>query len=374
MSTPRQINTQRKLKSIQILRGLAAGSVVIAHVIEHPSEQPNNEILTLGLFGVIVFFAISGFIIAHISNGNPQDARFDPMSFLVRRFLRLVPLYWACTLLTFFCDLFMPSLFKNTTADLGYLISSLLFVPAAVPGNPADWRPLLKLGWSLNYEVFFYLFFAASFFIASSLKRTVALTILFGAMAITAFFIPPNSGILAYYLNFSLLAFIGGLWLAEAERHRMFDRIPMTGIVLLAVVALAALIRLFALNFSDFAGFYGYKWLVIAALALVALSLAFERLIGSGLVVRGLVKLGDISYSLYLTHMFVVGFGWFVIRRLALGEVATVIGMALIVTVSIIGAAISYAIMEKPFNHLGRVLTPGRKARADMPSEARGRG
>jgi exopolysaccharide production protein ExoZ len=374
MSASPRTSSQRKLQSIQILRGLAAGSVVIAHVIEHPSEQPNNAILTLGLFGVIVFFSISGFIIAHINNGPSGDARFDPASFLVRRFFRLVPLYWACTLLTYFCALFLPQLFKNTTADLGYLISSLFFIPAAVPGDPSDWRPLLKLGWSLNYEVFFYIVFAAFFFIADSLKRTIALTILFGAMAITAFFIPPNSGILSFYLNFSLLAFIGGLWLAEAERRQLFDSIPVVGIVLMALIALAALGNLFSLDFRDFAGFYGYKWLVIAALALVALSLAFERLIGNGLFVRGLVKLGDISYSLYLTHMFVVGFGWFVIKRLALGEVATVIGMSLIVAVSVIGAAISYAIMEKPFNHLGRILTPGRRARADMPSGARGRG
>jgi exopolysaccharide production protein ExoZ len=377
-ASPQQKKTgQRKLQSIQILRGLAAGSVVIAHVIEHPSEQPNNEILTLGLFGVIVFFAISGFIIAHINNGT-SDARFDPVSFLVRRFFRLVPLYWACTLLTYLCALFLPSLFKNTTADLGYLISSLFFIPATVPGDPSDWRPLLKLGWSLNYEVFFYLVFAACFFISSSLKRTIALTVVFGAMAATAFVIPPNSGILSFYLNFSLLAFIGGLWLAEAERRRLFDSVPVMGLVLMALIALAALGNLFSLDFRDFAGFYGYKWLVIAALSLVALSLACERLIGSGLLVRGLVKLGDVSYSLYLTHMFVVGFGWFVIRRLALGEVATVLGMALIVIVAVIGSLISYAVIEQPFNHVGRLATRGRGRRAEVsgevPSEAQGRG
>lgn len=368
MSASPQQNSQRKLLSIQILRGLAAGSVVIAHVIEHPSEQPNNSILTLGLFGVIVFFAISGFIIAHINNHPSGDARFDPVSYLIRRFFRLVPLYWVCTLLTFFCALFMPALFKHTTADVGYLVSSLLFIPAALPDAPNDWRPILKLGWSLNYEVFFYLVFAAFFFIANSLKRTIALTILLGSMASAAFFIPPESSILAFYLNFSLLAFVGGLWLAEAERRRLFDNMPLVGIVLMALIALAALGNLFSLDFRDFASFHGYKWLVIAALALVALSLAFERLIGNGLLVRGLVKLGDISYSLYLTHMFVVGFGWFVIKRLALGEVATVIGMALIVTVSVIGATISHAIMEKPFNHLGRLVTRGRKARAKVPA------
>jgi peptidoglycan/LPS O-acetylase OafA/YrhL len=377
-ASPRQ-NTQRKLQSIQILRGLAAGSVVIAHVIEHPSEQPNNQILTLGLFGVIVFFAISGFIIAHISNGNPDDARFDPVSFLVRRFFRLVPPYWACTLLTFVCALFVPSLFKHTTADTGYLISSLLFIPAAVPGDPSDWRPILKLGWSLNYEVFFYLVFAASFFIAGSLRRTITLTAVFGAMVLAAFVIPPNSGILSFYLNFALLAFIGGMWLAEAERRRLFDRVPLAGLVLMGLIALAALGNLFSLDFHEFAGFQGYKWLVIAAIALVTLSLGCERFIGNGALVRMLVRLGDVSYSLYLTHMFVVGFGWFVIHRLGLGEVGTVIGAMLIVAVALVGAAISYAVLERPFNHLGRLATRGRKGRpnvvsTEVPSEVRGSG
>jgi exopolysaccharide production protein ExoZ len=356
---------RRKLLSIQILRGLAAGSVVIAHTIEHPQTMPNDDILTLGLFGVIVFFAISGFIISHInSSEHSAGARFDPADFLVRRFFRLVPLYWACTLLTFFCALFLPSLFKNTTPDIGYFVNSMLFIPAAIPGDPTDWRPLLKLGWSLNYEVFFYILFAAFFWVATTIRRTVLLTGLLGSMAMAAFFIEPASGILSFYLNFSLLAFIGGLWLAEAEKRRMFDRISPLGIFVTAAASLGSLWMLFSLHFSDFAGFHGYIWLVIAALALVALALACESFIRDAGIIHLLVRLGDISYSLYLTHMFVVGFGWFVIKRLSLGEAATAIGMALIVVACILGASISYVVIEQPFNRAARLFT--RKGRSGV--------
>ncbi|OHV85044.1 acyltransferase [Rhizobium sp. LCM 4573] len=361
---------RRKLLSIQILRGLAAGSVVIAHTIEHPQATPNDDILTLGLFGVVVFFAISGFIISHInSSGHSADARFDPADFLVRRFFRLVPLYWACTILTFLCALFLPSLFKNTTPDIGYFVYSMLFIPAAIPGDPTDWRPLLKLGWSLNYEVFFYILFAAFFWVTSTLRRTVLLTGLLGTMAMAASFIQPNSGVIAFYLNFSLLAFIGGLWLAEAEKRRMFDHISPFGIFAMAAASLGSLWMLFSLHFLDFAGFHGYIWLVIAALALVALALACEGFLRDVGLMHLLVRLGDISYSLYLTHMFVVGFGWFVIKRLSLGETTTGVGMVLIVAACILGASISYVVIEQPFNRVARLFTrKGRSGIAAAPS------
>ena len=68
------------------------------------------------------------------------------------------------------------TLFKTTTADAKHLLLSLLFIPAPDPQAASDWRPLFKLGWTLNYEMFFYALFA----LAIVLRREYAV------MAVTA--------------------------------------------------------------------------------------------------------------------------------------------------------------------------------------------
>ena len=81
---------QTNLRSIQILRGVAAGLVVIAHVIEHADWVSGDPVLITGRFGVDIFFVISGFIITYITGDGP----FDPKVFAIRRIFRVVPLYW----------------------------------------------------------------------------------------------------------------------------------------------------------------------------------------------------------------------------------------------------------------------------------------
>lgn len=134
-----------KIQSLQILRALAATSVVYLHIGCEP---------WFGGFGVDIFFVLSGFVMCYITDSGESGKEF-----FLRRIARIVPLYWALTLITFVIAWLKPTLFNSTTADLGNLFKSLLFIPYVKENGSIS--PIIPVGWTLNYEVYFYLLISA---------------------------------------------------------------------------------------------------------------------------------------------------------------------------------------------------------------------
>ena len=128
----------------------------------------------------------------------------------------------------------------------------------------------------------------------------------------------------------------------------------------IGVLAIAALYGTFSTPLVAFNNFFTYLIMCGAAVLLVAGALGIERWLGD-LRDNFFVDLGATSYSLYLTHMFVVGFGWAVMRKLNLGPTLEIAGMAAIVIGAIIAAKISYRLIELPSNRLGHMLTKRNK-------------
>ena len=81
---------------------------------------------------------------------NGQSAR----DFSISRISRIVPLYWALTTCLLFVAALYPELLKSTTANLTNYIKSLFFIPYFK--EDGNLRPMLAVGWTLNYEMFFY--------------------------------------------------------------------------------------------------------------------------------------------------------------------------------------------------------------------------
>ncbi len=123
------------------MRAYAALSVLVFHFTLVPAMKlPINS----GSFGVDVFFVLSGFIIA-------WSADKDVRHFLVHRLIRVLPTYWIVTSLGFAMILLAMPL-----ADaLGWYGQSLLFLTRA-DGRP----PIIFVGWTLVYELAFYLLYA----------------------------------------------------------------------------------------------------------------------------------------------------------------------------------------------------------------------
>jgi exopolysaccharide production protein ExoZ len=282
-----------KLLSIQYLRALAAVLVVLAHAADHPLAQTPSLLTQLGEFGVTLFFVISGFIMVTISGPDT----FNPLKFLKRRIVRVVPLYWCFTALAAVLALTLPSLFKSTVFTLPHFLQSLMFIPHEAPGR-GGFSPLLSLGWTLNYEMFFYLTFAALAFLGAT-HRVLLLGIIFAGLALYGQLANPSNVVLSFYANLSLVAFSAGTGLGLLHLQGRTVRIWASSRAGLIIVAL--LLPMLGLAGT---GELAYFALVAGSSALVLSATALEARLPHWPLLE---RLGDASYSLYLSHIFVVG-------------------------------------------------------------------
>ena len=116
------------LNNLQILRGFAALNVVLFHIIAISDEQgfgtPALEFLRdWGANGIDIFFVLSGFIMVYIAELRPRK----PLAFLVRRAIRIIPIYWILTVLGLIAIL-LANDFRGDPPTLEPIIASFLFL------------------------------------------------------------------------------------------------------------------------------------------------------------------------------------------------------------------------------------------------------
>jgi exopolysaccharide production protein ExoZ len=134
----------------------ASRARALAVVFYHTAYTFNRGVHT-EFQAVAVFFVISGFIMTYIT-------RAEADRFLLQRLIRVVPLYWLCTLATLAAVTLKGSGHVWDDASLAHVAESLLFVP--YQNLSGDFQPLLAVGWTLNLEMFFYLLFAAALIVS----------------------------------------------------------------------------------------------------------------------------------------------------------------------------------------------------------------
>lgn len=296
LRVPRQMNS--KLHTVQYLRAIAAIFVLISHALLYPLAEPVLFLGRLGWLGVIVFFVVSGFIMVMVTGVE----QFDPIKFLRKRVLRVVPLYWAFTIVAAMLALVVPSLFKTTIFDALHLVLSLAFVPFYNPASHGL-HPLYKLGWTLNYEMFFYFSFAL-LAVFSARRRATMLTLAYLALMIVGASVRPEGAIAAFYTSFMPLAFVTGVWLGLGYLEGWLNDWVQRYAIPLALFAMLGLVQGFVIDrglVEDEVAFFGF---LLASGGLVALAVGMAQYLPR---IAWLESLGDASYSIYLAHIFAVG-------------------------------------------------------------------
>ena len=149
------------------LRFIAAFSVLMFHcfeiIPENFQDEPNNIFNALsfifkkGNLGVSFFFVLSGFLITYLSIFEiAQNNSFNVFNFLIRRSLRIWPLYYLITFFGFFLG---PLIFNyEVSANLcKYLlfIANFEYMHNGFPG-----AQFLTVHWSVSIEEQYYLFWA----------------------------------------------------------------------------------------------------------------------------------------------------------------------------------------------------------------------
>lgn len=284
-----------RLVSVQALRAVAALLVVFAHIWPNFNDLglgdkfPN---FILGAAGVDLFFVISGFVMVYTSE-SLFSQREAPRRFILRRVARIVPLYWlaTCAVLLFYWFGGQGLAAHNLTWP--NVVTSFFFVPLARPDG--DTAPVLGVGWTLNYEMLFYLVFS----LATLLPRRAAVAAVI-ALFWTALHLPfavPQP--LAVLLNPTIYEFALGMCVAIAFREGV--RLPAWMGACLALAGAALLIRTNSDGFATIGrvvGWGGGASLIVAGFVLADAKPA------SSPVWLAFATIGDASYALYLLHSF----------------------------------------------------------------------
>lgn len=296
-----------KIDWIQGLRGVAALLVVLCHAREYLVQSVYTKeisaLLIPGAMGVDLFFIISGFIMVYSTQGGSGYAYAK--DFAIKRFSRIFPLYFIVSVLWVFIVKKNPNFFYSMD-NIVYFAKSILFIPVS-NAHPLFHAPIVSLGWTLNFEIYFYIVFGLTLLFKK--YQTIALAVW---MSLTLVAIPEvfsefswaaskNHNYPWIYLNLVanpiIFEFLAGVLIAKLylKNNFVFPNITLAK----ASVAITFGLVIW-LNYSGYSSYGPMSWgapiiLFVACLAISSKTIDIK-------VPASLVWLGKISFSLYLTH------------------------------------------------------------------------
>ena len=283
------------LKSIQVLRAVAAFGVLTLHAATEKvtflgGEPGPFRNFLLGAAGVDLFFVISGFVMVYSSES--LFGRADgPRRFFLRRLARIAPLYWAVTIAII---LYIYAVHGARLWDIytpASLVASFLFWP--YPRVDGFAFPVHLLGWTLNFEMFFYAVFAAAILLPRRAAIAVIVVVFAALVTLGRHVTLPLP--FQFWANSIILEFCYGMVIALLYREGV--RLPRAAAWALGAAAVAGFAAAATPNSEWRVLFWG-----LPSAALVASCALSESTWRPGRAGRFFGLLGDASYSLYLVH------------------------------------------------------------------------
>lgn len=316
-----------KIEGLQVLRAVAVLLVTWLHSLQLSNalsripyrEADTFRVANLGMFGVDIFFAISGFILTMVILRPSGASPFrQAETFFTRRLIRIYPIYWILLLAP------IGRLLHQHRLGWNILARSLLLLPGL---GPTIATPLIGYAWTLIFEMFFYATMTVLILVnpRKAAPRTVAAllgTVLLGL--VTGIRHP----VLVLISNPILLEFVAGAllaiwfngvlqgWNAVGEESNAPNPVPLGWGLLLAGIAFTAFVTwAFPANSSIEGnttwGLHGWTrvatwgvagWLLTAGTVFLSAGLEAGRQgAETNWMFRLAVFLGDASYSIYLS-------------------------------------------------------------------------
>ena len=316
------------LLSIQILRAIAALAVTYEHIAGYefarqyglPDALPPFK---FGRAGVDLFFVISGFVMVYASQRYFGRTK-APQEFFLRRLARIVPLYWL-----------------TTSIILVYLLVQYLFIP--YPQLNGLMAPVHGVGWTLNYEMFFYTCFCVALLFSRRTGVLVLAAFLFAFEGLNQLTPLPNP--LGYWADPIILEFVFGMLIATLLLSGF--RIPHVWAGALVVISFLALLGLDYLTESP---------------RLLALGVPSAFIVGSLVLADSSAKpsslwqplsfLGDASYSLYLVHPIAITLPRRLFPHLVNPASSPWLYAALLLATALAAAVVVHLLFEKPVTRI----------------------
>lgn len=351
-----------ELLGVQRLRGLAVLMVVLVHIEDAARHLPGLAGFEswfarhLGYSAVDLFFVISGFIMAYITFTRP----FEPRGWLISRVIRIYPMYLLFTGMAAALWVMNPAMTMGSgEQNWGRVLLSLA-------GWPQAELPLLFVGWTIEHEIVFYsVVFATACLLGR--ERLLPVMLVLSALALLRQAVQAGTGTVIWDLHLAspyILQFTLGVLV-----FHFGERLPALGWKLPAALGLLllGLGSVFAeagpINDEPMSRIvlFGLAWSAI----LVAVLNHERGLRAAGRMPTtrdGLVQLGDASYSLYLSHLFVLGASGKVFAHLGEDALTRLLAVAVAAGLTFAVGILTHLLVERQVIELGRVLSRPRSS------------
>jgi peptidoglycan/LPS O-acetylase OafA/YrhL len=295
MKTDQTIKSEgvRKYLGLQILRITAACMVLFEHSGFYVSERLDTHFAywKQGASGVVIFFVLSGFVMIYSSAKLMNDANGWKI-FAERRVVRIVPIYWIATSIKVIALLLSTGYILHTQFSVVKAIESYLFLPAF--NAEGHITPVLAVGWTLNFEMFFYFLFTLALFLRVSVYKFVGGVL--AVLSLGAIFRQDNWPAVSVYLNPIVLEFFYGMVIAKiclSGKH-----IPKYFALPLLALGFFGLLASWPLSMQVLHLLQG----ISAALIVYSMASIEDSLTR---IPRFVLYLADASYAIYLYHEFI---------------------------------------------------------------------
>lgn len=290
------------LASIQYLRAVAVILVIGIHLYAFElhagvATRVLPQWMTFGSSGVDLFFVISGFVMVYTNHSSATGLR-SFYAFILRRLVRIFPLYWfVLSPLVGIC-LFMPELMRRSDLAELQLIRELLLLPSTYP-------PLLAVAWTLSHELYFYAVFSL-FLLVPQRYWLAGLSIWSGVLVLAEHLWPATATnpVYALIVNPLTFEFLSGCLVAELHLRglRRGAKVALVGGIL-------AMLGIWLAHFhiTNGAELGSARVLVFGipfAFILYGCVALNQSLTGHKLSLLALI--GDASYAIYLSHFLII--------------------------------------------------------------------
>lgn len=321
-----------KFKSIQVLRGCGALSVALYHCNVYLINMGGNEKTIFKVFneffsyGAILFFAISGYLMASSINNSSGNK-----TFLVKRLARIYPSYILTVIMVVFIKV---SLFSSITQP--DLLKSITLLPFGVIVYP------LGVEWTLIYEIFFYFVCwpfnyerFKDFFSRFLLLWMLIILITSLKFNLQTSFLPTINNIFFAVFNFAFI--FGGLF------YYLNQKMPIKSLKLTYIIIIINLIVIYIVGYYSktitFFGRISYFIFGIGFSCIIYAMINNERISNINYN-KYIIALGDYSYGLYLIHVPVITIIFSLFSKAISTNLASIIGIIAIILSLVAGVII----------------------------------
>lgn len=272
-----------------------------------------------------------------------SEKNVSAIQFAINRITRVVPLYWLVTTFMLMMAILRPELLNSTTANIPNYLKSIFFIPYFRENG--ELRPMLLVGWTLNYEMIFYAMATVSLVISPARFYYVT-CILMTSMFGFGYLLSDGTPYAEFLQSGLIFEFLLGMAMFKLKDVAWLRGIPIS-IVVLAIALLYA-----GMALCEIKGMEG-RFVVfgIPSCLVVLLALQLEPLFLqlNSIVARALIHIGDASYATYLSHVFVVEFARKFLPRLTGGlTIESPIGVVIAISLSIVVGGLIYICLDKP--------------------------